>query len=179
MNNIILIPGMLGAGCTNVAEILARKLGIQFINTEKIVKKIVIEEKLSFKQLEAMTLSGEINLEELVKSVVLDYLNEGNIIIEGRSAFLILEKKANIKVFLYADEDFRIHRVSERREIPIDEAKEAVRISDEDRSSLVRRLYRKNWLEPTLYDLLINTTNLKFDAIAEIIKTAIENKFKE
>ena len=179
MNNIILIPGMLGAGCTKVAEILANKIGLQFINTEKIVKRIVTEQRLTFKQLEAMTLSGEVNLEELVKSVVLDYLNEGNVIVEGRTAFLLLDREVDIKVFLYADKEFRIHRVAERREIPVEEAREAVRISDDDRSSLVERLYRRNWLDPTLYDILINTTNLKFDAIAEIIRTALENKFKE
>ena len=67
MKNIILIPGMLGAGCTKIAEILSKKLSIEYLNTEKIVKKIVIEQKLSFKQLETMTLSGEVNLEELVK----------------------------------------------------------------------------------------------------------------
>jgi len=179
MNKIILIPGMLGAGCTKVAEKLANKLNIKYVNTEKIVKRIVTEERLTFKQLEAMTLSGEINLEELVKSVVLDYLNEGNVIVEGRTAFIVLDKATDIKVFLFADKDFRVHRISERRQISLEEADEAVRISDEDRSSLVRRLYKKNWLDPTLYDLLINTTNLKFDAVAEIIKTALENKFKE
>jgi len=179
MKHIILIPGMLGAGCTKVAEILGKKLNLECINTEKIVKRIVTEGRLSYTELEAMTLSGEINLEEVIQSIVLDYLSEGNVIVEGRSAFLVLDRDVDLKIFLFADTEFRVNRIAERRGIALDEAREAVRESDEDRSGLVKRLYRKSWLDPTLYDMLINTANLKFEAVAEIIRTALENKYEK
>lgn len=169
MVNLIVLAGMLGAGCTDIAKRLSDRLGLDYINTEKVLRKAVVEGELSYQQLEKLVHSGEINIEKLIRSMVLDYVAEGKVIIEGRSAFQILDRPADIKVFLYATKDFRAERISERRKIGLDEARRAVEESDNDRLSLVRRLYDRDWMDPSLYTVIINTAELGIESTAELI----------
>ncbi|RLE70081.1 MAG: hypothetical protein DRJ43_02750 [Thermoprotei archaeon] len=160
---VVLISGMLGAGCTSIALELGRRMELKVVNTESIVREIVAEKKLSFMELAAMVRDGEVDLEGVIRSIALDYVKEGGVVIEGRTALMMLDRPATLKVFLYADEGVRARRVAERRGISLDEAREEVERSDEDRRSLVMRLYRREWMDPSLYDLMLNTTRLSLE----------------
>ena len=175
----IIIAGMLGAGCTHVAEILSRKLGISYINSEKILREIVVEKGISYAQFAQLVSSGEVDIEKLVRSELLDYVNERNIIIEGRSGLIVLDREADIKVFLWAPEDYRASLVAKRRKISLDEALEQVQISDEERRNLVRRLHKRDWLDLNLYDLVINTGKWSYEEVAEIILNAYRMRLKK
>jgi len=168
---LIILAGMLGSGCTEIAEKLSKRLGIDFINSGKIIREIVSEGKLSYRDLETMTRSGEIDLDELIKSVLLDHVNKRNIIVEGRSAFLILDRSdVDLKVLFWSPLEYRIKHIAGRRKISLDEAKNHVKIGDEDRKSLVSRLYNRNWLDADLYDIVINTSKWSSEEVAEIIE---------
>jgi len=169
---LIIVAGMLGAGCTHVATIISEKLGIDYVNTERILREIVVDRRISYAELSKMASSGEIELEKIMRNILLDYVNERNIIIEGRSALLVLDKPADLKVFLWAPFEYRAKVVAERRGITLDEAKEAVRYSDEERENLVRRLYERDWLDADLYDLVINSSRWSYKEIADMIMNA-------
>lgn len=169
-----MIPGLLGAGCTSVAFELAKRVGLEVVNSERIIREVVSEKRLSYPDLALMARDGEIDLEDLVKSVALDYIDEGNVIIEGRTAFTVLDHPALLKVFLFADKKVRVERVASRRGISLQEASAEVERSDEDRSRLVERLFKKHITDPSLYDIVIDTSNLTFNEVAALI----ENMFK-
>jgi len=173
---VVLVAGLLGAGCTSVAQELSKALGWRVVNSELIIREIASEKRLSFSALSALARDGEIDLEDVIRSVALDYVNEGNVIIEGRTAFMVLDRPVLLKVFLYADEGVRAERVAQRRRVSLEEAREEVRRSDEDRERLVRRLHRKSMMDPSLYDLMINTTGLTFKEVASLIEAAIKWK---
>lgn len=176
---VILLAGMLGAGCTRTAEILSNKLNMNFINSEKVFREIVAQERISFADLSLMARSGEIDIEDVVKSVVEDHINEGNVIVEGRVALLVLNNPhVDLKVFLWAPKDFRVKRVAERRKIDEKEALEAIEESDEERSQLVSRLYKRDWLDADLYDIVINSSKWSFEEIADIIVAAYKAKIE-
>ena len=178
-NGVILLPGQLGAGCTETAEKLAKKLGLEIVNSQRVIREIVAQDRLSFEDLERAALSGEIDLEDTVKSVVLDHISEGNVVIEGRVAFLVLDNpKVDVKVFLWAPTDFRAKRVSKRRGVSLEEARNAIEESDEDRKSLVYRLYKKDWLDADLYDIVVNTSKWTFDEITEIVEQVYKTRIK-
>ncbi|HDI74787.1 MAG TPA: hypothetical protein ENF55_02410 [Thermoprotei archaeon] len=98
------------------------------------MREIVAQERISFDVLERKARLGEIDLENVIKSLPLDYIAERNVVIEGRVAFLVLDTpNVDIKVFLWAPVQFRAERIAKRRNISIEEALKALRNSDEER----------------------------------------------
>lgn len=172
----ILIAGLLGAGCTAAATELARLTGLKVINSESIIREIVSEKRVSYALLIEMTRDGEIDLEDLIRSIAIDYAREGNVIIEGRTALMLLDRPALLKVFLYADKKARIERVAKRRGIDLGEAEREVDASDDDRRRLVEKLYRKGIMDPSLYDVMVNTTELTYEDVARLINDLIKWK---
>lgn len=172
----ILIAGLLGAGCTAAAAELAKLTGLRIVNSESIIREIVSEKRVSYALLIEMTKDGEIDLEDLIRSIAIDYAKEGNVIIEGRTALMLLDRPVLLKVFLYADRKARAERVAKRRGIDLEEAEREVDASDDDRRRLVEKLYRKNIMDPTLYDMMINTTGLTYDDVARLINDLIKWK---
>ncbi|MEM3174262.1 MAG: cytidylate kinase family protein, partial [Candidatus Bathyarchaeia archaeon] len=123
----IAICGYLGSGCTEVAEILAGKFGLDVLNTSRILTMI--------KDFETLSRSGEVDIDLIIKNKLEEILQQrDNIIIEGRSAFFLLDRKDIIKIFLNASLEERIRHVASRRGIPLDEAREDVERSDRDRN---------------------------------------------
>lgn len=162
----IAICGYLGSGCTEVAEILAGKLGLEVVNTSKILTMI--------KDFETLSGSGEVDIDLVIKSKLDEILQRDNIIVEGRSAFFLLDRKDVIKVFLNASLDERIRHVASRRGIPIDEAREDVERSDRDRNGILQRFFKKEEVDPADFDFSIKTNSKTFARIADIICDVIK-----
>ncbi|RLE97778.1 MAG: hypothetical protein DRJ96_02900 [Thermoprotei archaeon] len=175
---VILIPGMLGAGCTSVAVELSRRIGLHVVNTERIVREIVAEKRISFMELSAMVRDGEVDLEGIVRSVALDYLREGGVIVEGRTALMLLDQPATLKAFLYADRKVRIERVARRRGISVEEAEREVERSDEERRRLVERLYGRELTDPALYDVMLNTSNIPPEEAVDLIEAMLKPRLE-
>jgi len=129
---VVLLASMLGAGCAETANKLSGLLGMEVVNSERVFREIVAQERISFAELSMRARFGEVDIEDLVKSVVEDHISEGGVIVESRVALLVLKS--------------------------LDKALEAVDESDEERASPVRRLYKRDWLDAGLCDLVVNTS---------------------
>ncbi len=176
MKPVIIVAGMLGAGCTSVAFELSKLTGFEVVNSERIIREVVSEKGASYAMFAEMVRDGEVDLEGLIRNVAIDYVEEGNVIVEGRTAFLVLDRPAILKVFLYADRRARAERVAKRRGVSLAEAEREVEVSDEDRNRLVERLYRKPFTDPSLYDAVINTTGLSYEAVAQLLNEMLRWK---
>lgn len=162
----IALCGYLGSGCTEVAEILSGKLNLEVVNTSKILTAI--------KDFEALSRSGEIDVDLLIKNKLEEILQRDNIIVEGRSAFFLLDRKDVIKIFLNASFEERAKHVASRRGIPLEEAKEDVARSDRDRNSIVRRFFRKDAPDLSDFDFVIRTNAKTFATIADVLIDVIK-----
>jgi len=175
----IALAGQLGAGCTEVAEIIAKKTGIKMFNSESFIRRLVAESAIKFSNFEEYISSGEIRIDRIIEGMVLDAVNlEDRVIVEGRSALFLLKKEGVFKVLLVADDNFRASRIAERRGVSLEEAEEEIEHSDEERGNLVKRFYGLNWLDPKNYHLVVNTSFKKMEDVAEIILAAYKILFK-
>ena len=175
----IALAGQLGAGCTEVASLISEKTGVKVFNSETLIRKLIVDLGTSFRNLQEYVASGEVNMDKILDSLVLDIINaEEDVVIEGRSAFFLLKRKDVFKVLLVADDGFRAERVSNRRGITLEEAKEDIKHSDEERRNLVKRFHNVDWLDPKLYDLVINTSFRDMEDIANLVLKAYEELFK-
>jgi len=175
----IALAGQLGAGCTEVAEIISRKTGIKMFNSESLMRKFLAETAMKFSNFEEYISSGEVRIDRIFESLVLDVVNlEDRAIIEGRSALFLLKRWDIFKALLVADDKFRISRIAERRKISLEKAEEEIKHSDDERGNLVKRFYGLNWLNPKNYHLVVNTSFKKMEDVAEMILTAYKLLFK-
>ncbi|MEM1602014.1 MAG: cytidylate kinase family protein [Candidatus Bathyarchaeia archaeon] len=163
----VAICGYLGSGCTEVAEILAGKFGLEIFNTSRILTMI--------KDFEPLSRSGEVDVDLIIKNKLEEILQQrDNIIIEGRSAFFLLDRKDVIKVFLNSSLEERIRHVASRRGIPLDEAREDIERSDRDRNGIVKRFFNKDEVTPEDFDFSIKTNAKTFAKVADIIADVIK-----
>jgi len=165
----IALCGYLGAGCTEVAEILASKFELETFNTSRVVRSI--------KDFEPLSGSGEVDFDTVIQTRLEEILKRDNVIIEGRSAFMLLNRKDVMKIFLNASLEDRIKHVADRRGISIEEAREDVERSDEERNHLLQRSFKMDCLDTRNYDFSINTSSKTFSKIADMIAEFIKSAF--
>lgn len=168
------ICGQLGAGCTEVGEILSRKLSMKCVNSSNIIKRLMLSFGESFEGFEQRVRSGEVNLDRMIDGELDEMLSEGEMIVEGRSAFMLFNNQDVLLALLIAPERMRAEHVAKRRRISVDEALEVVRESDEERSSMVHRLFKKDWLDSRNYSLIINMDSRSYETAADLLYKIIK-----
>jgi cytidylate kinase len=161
----IALCGYLGAGCTEIAQILASKYGLETFNTSAFVNQIKPFMLLN---------SGKLDFDCVIMRQLEEILKRGNVIVEGRSTFMMLDRNDVIKVFLNTSLKNRIKHVAERRGITKEQAREDIKRSDEDRNRLIQKFIDKNKIDINDFDFMINTSSKTYSQIADIIATNIE-----
>ncbi len=170
----IAICGPLGSGCTEVGQLLSKRLGLPCISTSDVVRAFVNSLTEGYRELELRVRSGEIDLDAVIDSELDEILERRDTLVEGRSGFMLLDKKNAFKVLLVAPLKRRVEHIAKRRDISLEEAKKHIEKSDKERRHMVERLYDREWLDPTNYDLVINVGSKSHEDIAEILVKAIK-----
>jgi cytidylate kinase len=97
----------------------------------------------------------------------------GDCVIVGRGAQCVLRGRSDaLHVFVYASVPDRVTRLRRRLEPQADLA-QVIEAADRERAAYVRRHFGENWLDPHLYDLMVNAA-IGEDAAAATIRTALE-----
>jgi Cytidylate kinase len=105
--------------------------------------------------------------------------DEGSCILIGRCADYALADYENVlRVFIYADIETRIKRISRIYECNEAKAKEMILKTDKKRKSYYNYYTNKNWSDVSSYDLCLNSATLGMNGVAETIAAAIKNKEK-
>jgi cytidylate kinase len=172
----ILICAQLGSGSTEIAGIVGTKLGFEVYNTDKLLKKLAVNSNVTFRELAEKSISGEVDMDDLLFSYALDIVNKGKVIFEGKSSFLVFLAPVTLRVFLTAPDYVRAKHIAEVRKISYDKALHEVRLSDQDREAFAQKISKINWQDLSLYDLAINTASLGYEKAAELIVSAYSSR---
>lgn len=98
---------------------------------------------------------------QLVEEVIRDVAREGNAVILGHGAQVILASRWDtIRVLVTGDVRLRALRLRERLRLEAGEAEKAIAESDLERRCYFERIHQTTWLSPALYDLCINTDRI-------------------
>jgi cytidylate kinase len=112
---------------------------------------------------------------DLVTSVILAQAAQGQAMIVGRGGQMILRQRLGVlHVQVIAKFETRVYNIIQREGVKWREAAHRVRVADEQRSGYMRRFYNMNWLDSSLYDLVINTDQIPCDVAVEMIVTAAQ-----
>lgn len=199
---IITIARQLGAGGGAVATRVAESLGWKLLD-RALVERIAAELEVAPEQVESCDERVESFVERLgmylsegfpevhpvplpppvspeataraARRIVAAVADEGPAVIVGHGAQCILPGHPRaLHVLLHAPLALRVARAGERYGVDEAEAAERVRRSDADRRRYVREHFDRDWMDPTLYHLCLDTGVLGEDGAARLIRAAAE-----
>jgi len=113
---------------------------------------------------------------ELVRKVIYDRAEAGNVVILGRGGQMVLRNwPGALHVYITALLEVRVTRVAQEREIGHQLAERMVRQSDRQRRDYIRHFYNNaDWRSPRYYHLITDTSRIPPEVAAEIIIRAAQ-----
>ena len=101
--------------------------------------------------------------------------DQDNCIFVGRCADYVLRNRENLlRVFIMADENFRIRTMMRKQNLSEDQARKLIRQVDKDRSSYYRYYTDQIWGERENFDLILNSAKTGVDGAVKLIKAYLE-----
>lgn len=111
-----------------------------------------------------------------VQSRIIKRLAEaGPCVIVGRCADYVLEDRDDVfSVFITAEEEQRVQRMMERRELTHERAVNAVEFADRDRAKYYQAYAKRKWGVPESYDITVSSTKLGVEGVVDLIADLYE-----
>ena len=188
---VITIARGYGSGGKTIGQMLSKELGIEYYDKDLI--KIAAEEsginegifgtvdekvKRSFLKKKNDITSAD-RLFEFQSEAIRKLADKETCIIVGRCAdYILKDRKDVIRVFIWADHDACVREVMERFEYTEKEASRKIEAIDKERSEYYKYHTGNDWYCATNYDLCLNSGELGFNKIIDIIKGYLEIRSK-
>lgn len=198
---VVTIARQLGAGGAEVADRLARALGWRLLD-RALVERIATELRVAPEQVEACDERVESFVERLgmylsegypevlpttvvprvspqstaraARRVIAAAASESPSVVVGHGAQCVLrDDPAAFHVLVHAPLRFRTERAARRYRVDPEEAARRIRQSDSDRRAYIREHFDQDWLDPTLYQLCLDTGRVGIPETAELIRAAV------
>ncbi|HOO00563.1 MAG TPA: cytidylate kinase-like family protein [Syntrophales bacterium] len=189
---VITMSRLPGAGANSIAARLAKELDIDLFDSQ-IVERIAENSKVSKKIVESLDEQDRSILDEWLQALAeermwsYEYLQHlthvvfaigthGHALIMGRGASFILPEEVCLRVLVVAPLQTRVDNVIKAYNVPEEEAKKRVLMTEANRIAFIRKYFNKDMLDPLNYDLVLNTKNLNIDAAVNIVKDAFNTR---
>jgi hypothetical protein len=113
--------------------------------------------------------------DELIRDVIMQTANAGNVVIVAHGAGICLAQMVGaLRVFVTASPEIRAERLALVAKADIDKARKAVASSDADRADFLKRFYNLKHEDETNYDLVLNTDRVTPEKAAALVLAAAQ-----
>jgi cytidylate kinase len=127
---------------------------------------------------EMATVPSEERMVMMTKRVIEDAVEAGPAVLVGRGAQCMLARRSDaLHVYCYAAEEDLVRYVIEHLGIPAAEAHKRVTETNHQREAYVRAHWKRNWRDPSNYDLCVNTASLGLDEAARLVTEVARERF--
>jgi len=168
---IITITGNLGSGKSTVAKLVAQKLDLKHYSTGDFMRQMATERGVDLLELNKIAEKDKSVDKELDDRQIKLGKTENNFIIDARLGWHFIPH--SIKIFLdVTDEEaarriFSDQRTTEKPYNTIQEAMENIRKRRESEKKRYRELYGLDYYDKKNYDLIVDTTKITAEQVAE------------
>lgn len=179
---LVTISEMMGTGGETIGREVARELGYAFYGEKELTEAA---ERMGFvSDLKSLDEKAPALLERLfsekpkiyldrLQSVIFEVAKNGNALFFGRGSQLLLGSfDCALHVFVTGSFEKRVERVMKGMNVTKDVAERIVLRSDHEKRGFVRFAFDEDWLNPKLYDLILNTDILSTASAIRIITEA-------
>ena len=152
----IVLSGPVAAGTTTAAKTLSQKLNLEYHSAGDFFRKYMHDHNIPLPNKEQIPDHVERSLDEKLTTLL---ASRKPVVVDGLyQAYFTRNMDHVLKVLLTADEDARIQRALNRAQ---GETAEDVKKRDAAHDSKFRKLYAdENFLDPKLFDLIIDTSKI-------------------
>ena len=155
---------------TEFARDLAGKLGYECIGREDLLEEAT-RQRIPIGKLETAIIKPHIFSEHLAiemehykalaTSILCEKALDHDVVYHGRTGHLLLPGVDNVlRIRVVCGMEWRIESVMERLKLPRKKAKQYIEAVEEDRRRWVRKFYNVDWDVTTLYDLVLNLSQV-------------------
>lgn len=180
---VITVARQLGSAGTWVATRAAEELGYEYVDRQLVfaaaaragVPEVALAQIDEFGLLSPAPVreAHDAYLKALL-TVIVEAARRGNLVIGGYGGQLILSDfPGAFHVQVIAPFARRAGRIAERQGVSLSTAESLVRAADRRRALYLRRYYGVDWLDPGLYDLVVNTGRIEPPAAVRLIVEAV------
>lgn len=166
MSGIIAISGKSGCGNSTVSGLVAKALDFGLVNFT--FKNLALERGLSFEEVVERSKSDD-SFDLEVDRRQVELARQGRRVVGSRLAIWLLEKEADLRVYLWASPEVRAARIRGREGSASHADPAFTRARDESDHRRYLRLYGYDNDDYEGADLVINTERFDPESIAEII----------
>ncbi len=183
---IIVISHQMGAGGPEVGMGLAQRLGYRYVNQELLLDAArrygLAEERLSHLDESKPTLFERFDTETrqhitVLQTTLLEFAELDNaVLMRGGGQWLLRGVPHALRVRIIAPFEHRVKQWIKRTaemtgETPNQRAAaDFVRRDDTEKSGRMKYLYEVDVADPTLYELIVNTEKLRYDAVVDVVE---------
>ncbi len=167
---IITISGAPGTGTTTLARALAAELGVRWINSGELFRKIASEKNISVKEMNRLAEKGpeiDYQIDDAQKALA----REGPGIFEGRLSGHLLA--ADLKVLLKTDLRARAERIARREAKLLEDAMQETRSREESEARRYKKYYNIDINDFSVYDLVVDTGRFNEAGTFSIVLAAV------
>ena len=200
---VITISRQFGAGGWTLGERLAKRLGYRYVH-EDMIKEVAGKAKVSPTRIKTIEKRGASKLIkfldkvvttsyvdrllsdkygfvdektylDVVRNIIQDLYEEGNVVIIGRGSQYVLREQADVwKLLLVGDREYRIDFVMNKFKLSRSEAENAVKRRDQIRSRFLNFFQEADTHnDPLSYDLVLNMTRISMEQALEMAVTLV------
>ena len=176
---------MLGTNGKKIASQVAARLGYSFYGEEELAKaakeKGLLSDIRDFDEKSPafferfFTERPKIHLDRL-QSLIYELAKSGDAVFFGRGSPMLLKSfGCALHVLVTGSMEKRIQRVMDGTKVSREVAEKLIERSDHDKRGFARFAFEEDWLDPRLYDLVVNTDKLSVDAAVEMVLSAAKS----
>lgn len=167
---IITISGAPGTGTSTLARSLAAELGLRWVNSGDLFRKIASEKNISVKDMNRLAEKGP-EIDYLVDDAQKTLAKDGSGIFEGRLSGHLLS--ADLKVLLKTDLRTRAERISKRESKLLEDAMQETRIREESEARRYKKYYNIDINDYSGYDLVVDTGRFNEAGTLAVVLAAV------
>jgi cytidylate kinase len=114
---------------------------------------------------------------DMIQTIIYDYARQDNVVILGRGATVLLsDVPSALHVNICAPFGRRVEAVMAHEGVTRLLAEQLTKESDQDRAGYMKYLFDRDWMDPLLYDVMINTAVITPEHACDLIVEAAHAK---
>lgn len=183
---IVTISRGSASGGLLLAEGLSKRLGFDIVSREEIIQRAaghgVPEATLEKALLEPPNFWDRFKHDRrryliFIQQALCERAQKDNIIYHGNAGHLLLRCISHVvRIRLIAPISFRVQMLVQREKMSPDQAEAYINKIDAKRSEWNQLLYGVDWLDPNLYDLVINLETMNIEGGVDVAAAAVNHR---
>ena len=181
----ITISEMLGTKGQQIARSVAKSLNYSYYGEEELLK--AAGEMGFFKDVQKLDEKGPPFLEKFfsekpkiyldrLQSVIFEIAKKGDAVFFGKGSQLLLNSfGCALHVFITGSTEKRVQQIMQEKGVTREIAEKWIHRSDQEKRGFLRFAFDEDWLNPNLYDLILNTDKLSVDSAVKMVIDAAKS----